>query len=235
MMLRVQGIPARFVEGFLPGDRDSSGVETIRRDRAHAWVEAWFPGAGWVDFDPTGGGVGIPVALPAGPPVAIPFPSASAGATEGADPIRRNGVDDPAGAAGGGSAAGKGTTGLGPAIVVIVPVTAALLGLGFVLFRRRFGRPAEPMAVYRTVAGMAGRLGYPRRPTQTVYEYLGSLSDVVPVVRPDLQLVARSAVEATYGRRRFGIERLSALGDAQRRLRIALLRLVLVRRRGRRG
>jgi hypothetical protein len=84
------------------------------------------------------------------------------------------------------------------------------------------------------VAGLAGRLGYPRRPTQTVYEYLGSLSDVVPAVRPDLQLVARSTVEATYGRRRFGVERLSALGDAQRRLRIALLRLAFVRRRGRR-
>ena len=115
--------------------------------------------------------------------------------------------------------------------MVAIPLSAALLGLGFVFFRRRLRRPAEPMAVYRTVAGMAGRLGYPRRPTQTVYEYLGSLSDVVPAVRPELQLVARSTVEATYGRRRFGVERLSALGDAQRRLRVALLRLAFIRRR----
>ena len=111
----------------------------------------------------------------------------------------------------------------------------ALFGLIFVLLWRRFGRPAEPVAVYRTVAGLAGRLGYPRRPTQTVYEYLGSLSDVVPAVRPDLQLVARSTVEATYGRRRFDADRLSALGEAQRRLRVALLRLAFVGRRGRRG
>jgi transglutaminase-like putative cysteine protease len=233
MMLRVEGIPARLVEGFLPGDRDASGRETIRRDRAHAWVEAWFPGAGWIDFDPTGGGVGQPLVLPTGPAVATAAPSASAGANGSPTASRRAGVDEPAGPTGGGTT-GFRTPGIGPIIVIVLPVSVALIGFGFVFFRRRLRRPAEPAAVYRTVAGLAGRLGYPRRPTQTVYEYLGSLSDVVPAVRPDLQLVARSTVEATYGRRRFGAERLSALGDAQRRLRIALLRLVFIRRRGRR-
>ena len=235
MMLRTEGIPARFVEGFLPGDRDASGRETIRRDRAHAWVEAWFPGAGWIDFDPTGGGVGLPVPLPAGPAVATVAPSASAGSSGSPGATRRAGVDEPGGPTGGGSTSGFRTPGIGPIIVVVIPLSGALLGLAFVLLRRRLGRPAEPVAVYRTVAGLAGRLGYPRRPTQTVYEYLGSLSDVVPAVRPDLQLVARSTVEATYGRRRLGADRLSALGEAQRRLRIALLRLAFVRRRGGRG
>ena len=234
MMLRVEGIPARLVEGFLPGERDASGRETIRRDMAHAWVEAWFPGAGWIDFDPTGGGVGQPLALPPGPAVASSSSSPSAGANGSPNAGRRPGPDERGGQTGSGSATGLSTPGLGPVVVVIVPTTVALFGFGFVLLRRRFRRPVEPAAVYRTVAGMAGRLGYPRRPTQTVYEYLGSLSDVVPAVRPDLQLVARSTVEATYGRRRFGAERLSALGDAQRRLRFALLRLAFVRRRGRR-
>jgi transglutaminase-like putative cysteine protease len=235
MMLRMEGIPARFVEGFLPGDRDASGRETIRRDRAHAWVEAWFPGAGWVDFDPTGGGVGLPVALPAGPAIATLAPSAGSDPNGGPRPSRRAGVAEPGGPAGGGSTTGLRTPGIGPIIVVVIPLSAALLGLAFLLLWRRVGRPAEPVAVYRTVAGLAGRLGYPRRPTQTVYEYLGSLSDIVPAVRPDLQLVARSTVEATYGRRRLGADRLSALGEAQRRLRVALLRLAFVRRGGRRG
>ncbi len=234
MMLRVQGIPARFVEGFLPGDRTASGLETIKRDRAHAWVEAWFPGAGWVDFDPTGGGVGQPLVLPPGPAVPTASSSASARPDGSSNASRRPGIDEPAGL-NGGSGTGARTPGIGPLIVIVIPLAAALIALGFVVFRRRFRRPAEPAAVYRTVSRLAGRLGYPRRPTQTVYEYLGSLSDIVPVVRPDLQLVARSAVEATYGRRHFGVERLSALGDAQRRLRVALLRLAFVRRRGRRG
>ena len=66
VMLRLRGIPTRFVEGFLPGERDARGIETVRRARAHAWVEVYFPGYGWVDFDPTGGGVASDTSLPAG-------------------------------------------------------------------------------------------------------------------------------------------------------------------------
>ncbi len=234
MMLRAAGIPARFVEGFLPGSRDASGRVTIRRDQAHAWVEVWFPGAGWVDFDPTGGGVGLPEDLPAGPVVSTPVPSASAATGAVPNPTRRGDINDRAGPTRTIPPTFR-TPGIGPIIVVAVPLGGALLGLGFLLLRRRLRRPVEPATVYRMVAGLAGRLGYPRRPTQTVYEYLGSLSDVVPSVRPELQLVARSTVEATYGRRRLGADRLSALGEAQRRLRVALLRLAFVRRRGRRG
>jgi transglutaminase-like putative cysteine protease len=52
MLLRHEGIPARFVEGFLPGEREGSHV-TVRTHEAHAWVEVFFPGSGWVTFDPT--------------------------------------------------------------------------------------------------------------------------------------------------------------------------------------
>ncbi len=222
VMLRLQGIPARLVEGYLPGERDAAGEETIRRSGAHAWVEAWFPGYGWVDFDPTAG-VGQPLAIAPGPPVAASTPGPSgAGATPPA--IDRNGVDDARQPAGGGSAT-PGTPGIGPVLVLGIPAVTALLAVAFVWLRRRLARPVQPDIVFRTVAGMAGRLGHPRRPTQTVYEYLGSLSDAVPTARPELQLVARSTVETTYGRRRLPPDRLAALGRAQRRLRVALLRL----------
>ena len=56
VFLRELGIPARFVEGFLPGEPDASGGgRTVRAHDAHAWVQAYFPGYGWIDFDPTGG------------------------------------------------------------------------------------------------------------------------------------------------------------------------------------
>ena len=54
MLLRQEGIPARFVEGFLPGERVGTR-ETVRDHDAHAWVEVYFPGSGWVPFDPTPG------------------------------------------------------------------------------------------------------------------------------------------------------------------------------------
>ena len=56
VLLRDMGVPTRIVEGFLPGTLDhASGTETISTSGAHAWVEVYFPGHGWVMFDPTGG------------------------------------------------------------------------------------------------------------------------------------------------------------------------------------
>jgi transglutaminase-like putative cysteine protease len=55
----------RIVEGFLPGKLDpTSGTETILVSGAHSWVEVYFPGHGWVTFDPTGGGLSNAEPLP---------------------------------------------------------------------------------------------------------------------------------------------------------------------------
>jgi protein-glutamine gamma-glutamyltransferase len=54
VMLRVLGIPARYVGGFLPGEyNDLAGDYIVRQSDAHTWVEAYFPRYGWVTFDPT--------------------------------------------------------------------------------------------------------------------------------------------------------------------------------------
>jgi transglutaminase-like putative cysteine protease len=54
LMLRMDGIPARVASGFLPGSRDSGkSAFTLRGPDAHAWVEVFFTGIGWVPFDPT--------------------------------------------------------------------------------------------------------------------------------------------------------------------------------------
>ena len=55
VMLRALGIPARIAVGFLPGTRTGPDRQFLVRSRdAHAWVEVWFPTAGWQRFDPTG-------------------------------------------------------------------------------------------------------------------------------------------------------------------------------------
>ena len=51
-------------------------------------------------------------------------------------------------------------------------------------------------------------------PTQTVYEYAGALADVLPMVRPELETVARAKVEVAYGGRVLADDRLA---DSARR------------------
>lgn len=56
VMLRAEGIPARYVTGFIQGEyNDVGGDYIIRESDAHAWVEVYFPGYGWITFDPTPG------------------------------------------------------------------------------------------------------------------------------------------------------------------------------------
>ncbi|MFC6731536.1 transglutaminase domain-containing protein [Haladaptatus sp. GCM10025893] len=52
-MLRTQGIPARLAVGYTPGEQVAEDKWVVRGLDAHAWVEVYFPGTGWVEFDPT--------------------------------------------------------------------------------------------------------------------------------------------------------------------------------------
>ena len=62
-------------------------------------------------------------------------------------------------------------------------------------------------------------------------------SEVLPIARPELQVVAAAKVEVAYGRRILDDNRLATLRSAHRRLRLLLLRLAFRRPgiRGRRG
>lgn len=54
VMLRTLDIPARIVNGFRGGDfNDLTSSYVVRAREAHSWVEVYFPGSGWVSFDPT--------------------------------------------------------------------------------------------------------------------------------------------------------------------------------------
>lgn len=56
-MLRALGIPSRIAVGFLTVDRSdkNKGWYWYYADQAHAWVQVYFPGYGWLDFDTTVG------------------------------------------------------------------------------------------------------------------------------------------------------------------------------------
>lgn len=55
LMLRTLGIPARMAVGFAQGTYDEERDRyTVARLDAHAWPEVYFPGIGWIEFEPTG-------------------------------------------------------------------------------------------------------------------------------------------------------------------------------------
>ncbi|SEO93616.1 Transglutaminase-like enzyme, putative cysteine protease [Halogranum amylolyticum] len=55
VMLRSQGVPARFVTGYTSGQQVADDKYVVRGLDSHAWVQIYFPEVGWVDFDPTPG------------------------------------------------------------------------------------------------------------------------------------------------------------------------------------
>jgi transglutaminase-like putative cysteine protease len=59
VMLRTLKIPSRIVNGFRTGEfNDLTSQYLVRASDAHSWVEAYFPGYGWMSFDPTPAGPG---------------------------------------------------------------------------------------------------------------------------------------------------------------------------------
>jgi transglutaminase-like putative cysteine protease len=94
LLLRMGGVPARVVTGFSTGATDTKTGEYVVRDfDAHSWVEAYYPGWGWITFDPT------PGASPARsqPADATSTGSSSAGSAPrfGADPLSERGAGIP--------------------------------------------------------------------------------------------------------------------------------------------
>ncbi len=62
VMLRTLGIPSRESTGYVPGPYNPiTDLYDVQAKDAHAWVQVWFPGYGWQNFDPT---AHVPLANP---------------------------------------------------------------------------------------------------------------------------------------------------------------------------
>jgi len=222
VLLRRAGVPARVAYGFLPGERAPDGTEVVGAWLSHYWVEVYFPGFGWIEFDPTGGGRGQTVAIPsgsAGPAVTKgPRPSGSAAANTSLPTIppttgpRDTPSNDPA-----------------PFIAIALILAVILVGLVFAAVRRTPSRPMDADKAWGSVARLASRAGLGPRPSQTVYEYAGALGDAVPAARIELTTIARAKVEVAYGKQDLGTDRLRRVAIAYQRLRFAILGLLLRR------
>ncbi|PYG87560.1 transglutaminase superfamily protein [Ruminiclostridium sufflavum DSM 19573] len=53
VLLRCIDIPARFVEGYVMPPKADNGIFKVTNEQAHAWVEVYLEGFGWIPFEPT--------------------------------------------------------------------------------------------------------------------------------------------------------------------------------------
>jgi len=226
VMARTLGIPSRMVMGFAPGEvtTDGSGQQLIvvRSRNAHAWVELYFGGQGWVRFDPTPRGDGINPATVAGvgfdPQIYLPAPGepGTGQAFAPVSPVRPGeeflepGSDPTLGLPIGGNTFLSRwlLIPLGAiALASLIPVAKTLRS------RSRLRRVAEGdvVAAWREITDMLRDLGYRLNPAQTPREL------AISVDRGLLPLA--HAVSASFYGGKVRSDRLQILAAAEMRVR----------------
>jgi transglutaminase-like putative cysteine protease len=236
VLLRAEGIPSRVVGGYFPAPYDpNEGGHLYREKNAHLWVEAFFPGYGWIPFEPTAnrerldyGDLAAPAQEPAPPtpvltpPPAVAEPTPPPVVETPAEPPPVTPPDilsDPARLAG--------WIGLALAALVAVAGTAAATAW-FVGFRG-----LSPVSSLYARALRAGNwLGVPPRVSLTPHEYADRVGRVVPSAQGPARVVAELYTQERYAGRRPDGEALRAARDAWRDLRGIAIGSLLRRNRG---
>jgi len=209
MMARLLGVPARMVNGFNQGHFDAHRkVWEVDGDNAHSWVQVYFPGQGWISFDPTPGFSldnptnPQPTQTPGQTPTpARPKPTATAThPTSGTHPTPTSGV--------GGTGSNTSVLGdtqrqmvfLGISLIILV---VALLVLAVAIYRYKFDKlyanASLVSALYWRVSRLASLSGVPPRESQTPYEYTRVLSQRFPRVKEPLWRITHVFVRERWG------------------------------------
>jgi hypothetical protein len=203
-MLRSLGIPARLVSGFGPGTASSGGARsttpnqyTVTTTDAHVWVEAYFPGYGWIPFEPTpASAFGAYVPFTRGG--ITPPPATATGTGQGSS--RPQSSHTPAPQVGGGGQAGGGG---GVAWRLVLPAGAGVVLVGAVLGLLWWRRPRSLAGAWRRLA-LAGRLsGVVRDPAETRAAFARRLAGALgdhgpPTLAAELQAVAAVSGKAEF-------------------------------------
>jgi len=228
VLVRALGYPARVAVGFTPGELDpETRTFTVTTDDAHAWVEVYFPGYGWLAFEPTPGRRN-PVAERYLTPPAAPCPAgtpgcpglqtdpgqAALGASAGLSPQLQahEGLGGRAAVARRGGAVGRNAAEAQPEGIPERAVLLALAALALLLLvavpparglRRRLilARAREPralvLAAYDVFASRAADLGLGRLPGETIEEHRRRLAQALEA-DGDLERLTRIVSAAAY-------------------------------------
>jgi transglutaminase-like putative cysteine protease len=210
VMLRLVGIPSRVVLGYMHEPPNKSGNFTITTFDAHAWDEAFFPGIGWVPFDPTppsglAGGkqsdlVWAPHVYPSGSN-SVPTPSGSSASA--ARSSSSAAAPAQAGRTGSGGSSGPSWPPVWVPLLVLGLVVLALLpaGLRAARRRRRFAaaRRGNPDPLWAELSDTAVDLGYVWSPARTPRQVSAWLAPDAGDTAPVLTALANAVELSRYG------------------------------------
>lgn len=198
IMLRSQGIPARLVSGYALGDLEPlSQTYRVRAVNAHTWVEVYFPGFGWIQFEPT---QSIPVverpvstaAAATGPGIAAaPTPTSLLPQEDLNDVERGRGLDGPVPTAD--AAAGIAGVSWWEALAgIALLASAAVVVVAAGNYNARVESDVDRS--YSRLGEWARWLGIPWRANQTPFEQADSLVSAVPESREPVRNLSRQYV-----------------------------------------
>jgi len=208
VLLRMAGVPSRVVIGFSHSVPDSSGSFTITSADAHAWVEAYLPGSGWVPFDPTplaGISGGAASDLPWAPhPAQSGATVAPTGLPAESEPnphqnqTQSPGADETAAADR--TATQWGWIGFAGALVLVLVLLAVPWLVRALRTRRRMraARTGDSEALWAELADTAKDLGYVWSPARTPRQVADWLSGPAGAAQPALSTLARTVEQARY-------------------------------------
>lgn len=189
IMARQMGIPARIVNGFSQGHLDiRRKVWVVDGSDAHSWVQAYFPGFGWINFDPTPGYV-LNKGNNTASPMPTPRPTKSAATATPAN-TKKNTHPNSSHVRKGPAVPSAGTQ---DSFLVSFSILALLCSILILLaaivrywWRSLYGDSTFIMRTFWRLCRVAGWIGLPPRPWQTPYEYSRMLSSRVPQEAPSL-------------------------------------------------
>ena len=235
VMLRTIGIPSRLVAGYAPGDWVQEQEVYIVRDlHSHAWTEAYFPGYGWVEFEPT---PGYASAL-AGEEGPLPLVEGRLGSELGQEDLEdlledadlfgtEEELSQPQGLA------ITETFGdpLSSQSIIIVASSLGGLALLWYLYHLLLVWVSVPFGPFDRMCRLGGLAGIGPVATQTPQEYVGELARRFPSVEQEVALLGRQYSRARYGHKELEEDESEQLLRAWRRARRQLLLRVFVRTR----
>ncbi|TMD42949.1 MAG: DUF4129 domain-containing protein [Chloroflexi bacterium] len=222
VMLRMLGIPSRQMSGFGLGAYDEKTREyTVNSLDAHSWVEVYFPGYGWIPFEPTPDNSNFPITLPADRAQLNAGVQASVPATQ-----TRPNFREPAGAGSGGASAGSPFPDLRRPLLIAAGVLALLGLLALLLALRWLLGVSDLSRIWKRLVFLGDRLNVPRRPGDTPEEFGGRLSASLPALDAELRRLATLYTRASFRQGGLSTDELAEARRAWLRVRASYAPLV---------